>query len=66
MLEYEGLILSDESEGRKRFSLTEAGRAEAQAATDPAGDDQRHRGRRQRAVEVSSEARRKLSAIPAE
>jgi DNA-binding PadR family transcriptional regulator len=35
MLEDEGLIVSEESEGRKRFSLTEAGRAEAQAASEP-------------------------------
>ena len=32
MLEDEGLIVSEESEGRKRFTLTEAGRAEATAA----------------------------------
>jgi DNA-binding PadR family transcriptional regulator len=35
MLEDEGLIVSEESEGRKRFSLTETGRTEAQAATEP-------------------------------
>ena len=32
MLEDEGLIVSEESEGRKRFTLTEAGQAEATAA----------------------------------
>jgi DNA-binding PadR family transcriptional regulator len=95
MLEDEGLIVSEESEGRKRFSLTDAGRTEAQAAAEPppwaefnddafatwhdlrdatfgamnalrqvmtsGTDDQR-----QRAVEVISEARRKLYAILAE
>jgi DNA-binding PadR family transcriptional regulator len=35
MLEDEGLIVSEESEGRKRFSLTDAGRAEAQSASEP-------------------------------
>lgn len=35
MLEDEGLIVSEESEGRRRFSLTDAGRAEAQAASEP-------------------------------
>jgi DNA-binding PadR family transcriptional regulator len=32
LLEDEGLIVSEESEGRKRFTLTEAGQAEATAA----------------------------------
>jgi DNA-binding PadR family transcriptional regulator len=35
MLEDEGLIVSEESGGRKRFSLTDTGRAEAEAATEP-------------------------------
>jgi DNA-binding PadR family transcriptional regulator len=36
LLEDEGLIASEESGGRKRFTLTEAGRAEAAtAAADP-------------------------------
>jgi DNA-binding PadR family transcriptional regulator len=32
LLEDEGLIVSDESEGRKRFALTDAGRAAAEQA----------------------------------
>jgi DNA-binding PadR family transcriptional regulator len=32
LLEDEGLIVSEESGGRRRFSLTDAGRAEAEAA----------------------------------
>jgi DNA-binding PadR family transcriptional regulator len=32
MLEDEGLIVSEESEGRKRFTLTDSGRAEAERA----------------------------------
>lgn len=34
LLEDEGLIVSEESGGRKRFSLTDAGRTEAEAAGD--------------------------------
>jgi DNA-binding PadR family transcriptional regulator len=36
LLEDEGLISSDESPGRKRFVLTEAGKAEAEKARDAA------------------------------
>jgi DNA-binding PadR family transcriptional regulator len=36
LLEDEGLIVSEESGGRKRFTLTEAGRAEATSAGEPA------------------------------
>ena len=36
LLEDEGLIVSEESGGRKRFSLTDSGRTEAEAATGPA------------------------------
>ncbi|WP_344082335.1 PadR family transcriptional regulator [Luedemannella helvata] len=36
LLEDEGLIVSEEAEGRKRFTLTEAGRAEAGRAEGPA------------------------------
>jgi DNA-binding PadR family transcriptional regulator len=36
LLEDEGLIVSEEASGRKRFSLTEAGRTEAEAADGPA------------------------------
>jgi len=93
LLEDEGLIVSEEAGGRKRFTLTDAGRAEAAAAETPwehiadervenwhdlrdAGwgamsalrqvmtsgtDDQRRR-----AVEVITEAKRKLYAILAE
>jgi DNA-binding PadR family transcriptional regulator len=44
LLEDEGLITADESGGRRRFTLTEAGRAEAQQAAESApwndyGDD---------------------------
>jgi DNA-binding PadR family transcriptional regulator len=35
LLEDEGLIVSEESGGRKRFTLTETGRAEAEQATQP-------------------------------
>ncbi len=35
LLEDEGLIVSEETGGRKRFSLTDAGRAEAQTASQP-------------------------------
>ena len=35
MLEDEGLIVSEESGGRRRFSLTAAGRAEAEGGTEP-------------------------------
>ena len=35
LLEDEGLIVSEESGGRKRFTLTEAGRAEAERASEP-------------------------------
>ena len=95
MLEDEGLIVSEESDGRKRFSLTDAGRTEAQAASEPPpwaefNDDafatwhdlrdatfgamnalrqvmtSGTGDQRQRAVEVISEARRKLYAILAE
>ena len=95
MLEDEGLIVSEESDGRKRFSLTDTGRAEAEAAGDPPpwaefNDDafatwhdlkdatfgamnalrqvmtSGTEDQRQRAVEVISEARRKLYAILAE
>jgi DNA-binding PadR family transcriptional regulator len=34
MLEDEGLIVSDQSEGRKRFTLTDAGRSAAEAAAE--------------------------------
>ncbi|GAA1649362.1 hypothetical protein GCM10009679_63150 [Saccharothrix algeriensis] len=34
LLEDEGLIVSEEADGRKRFTLTEAGRAEADRATE--------------------------------
>ncbi|MDI1459443.1 helix-turn-helix transcriptional regulator [Catellatospora sp. KI3] len=37
LLEDEGLIVSEESGGRKRFSLTEAGQAEAARTTDNGG-----------------------------
>jgi DNA-binding PadR family transcriptional regulator len=44
LLEDEGLIVSEEAAGRKRFTLTDAGRAEATAATETPwehiGDDQ--------------------------
>ena len=95
MLEDEGLIVSEEAGGRKRFTLTDAGRAEAEAATEPPpwqhfGDermanfhDLRDAGfgamnalrqvmtngtdeQRRRAVEVITEAKRKLYAILAE
>jgi len=94
MLEDEGLIVSEEAGGRKRFTLTDAGRAEAGAATETPwqhiGDervenwhDLRDAGfgamnalrqvmtsgtdeQRQRAVEVITEAKRKLYAILAE
>ena len=36
LLEDEGLIVSEESGGRRRFSLTDAGRTEAEAAPDEA------------------------------
>ena len=36
LLEDEGLIVSEESGGRKRFTLTDAGRAEAEAVGEPA------------------------------
>jgi DNA-binding PadR family transcriptional regulator len=36
LLEDEGLIVADASEGRKRFALTEAGRAEAAQAAENA------------------------------
>jgi DNA-binding PadR family transcriptional regulator len=36
LLEDEGLIVSESSEGRKRFTLTEAGRAEAERAAENA------------------------------
>jgi DNA-binding PadR family transcriptional regulator len=36
LLEDEGLIISEESGGRKRFTLTEAGQAEATSAGEPA------------------------------
>jgi DNA-binding PadR family transcriptional regulator len=35
LLEDEGLIVSEETGGRKRFSLTDAGRAEAENASQP-------------------------------
>ncbi len=35
LLEDEGLIVSEESEGRKRFTLTDTGRAEAESADHP-------------------------------
>lgn len=35
LLEDEGLIVSEETGGRKRFSLTDAGRAEAEGASQP-------------------------------
>jgi DNA-binding PadR family transcriptional regulator len=35
LLEDEGLIVSEESGGRKRFTLTEAGRAEAESTGEP-------------------------------
>ena len=35
LLEDEGLVTSEESEGRRRFSLTDAGRAEAEALDEP-------------------------------
>ncbi|WP_117210011.1 PadR family transcriptional regulator [Allorhizocola rhizosphaerae] len=35
LLEDEGLIVSEQSEGRKRFTLTDAGRAEAEGAERP-------------------------------
>jgi DNA-binding PadR family transcriptional regulator len=94
LLEDEGLIVSEEAGGRKRFTLTDAGRAEAGAATETPwqhiGDervenwqDLRDAGfgamnalrqvmtsgtdeQRQRAVEVITEAKRKLYAILAE
>ena len=94
MLEDEGLIVSEEAGGRKRFTLTDAGRAEAGAATETPwqhiGDervenwhDLRDAGfgamnalrqvmtsgtdeQRRRAVEVITEAKRKLYAILAE
>ena len=93
MLEDEGLIVSEEANGRKRFTLTDAGRAEASAAETPwehiadervenwhdlrdagfgamnalrqvmtSGTDEQRR----RAVEVITEAKRKLYAILAE
>jgi DNA-binding PadR family transcriptional regulator len=36
LLEDEGLIVSEESGGRRRFTLTEAGRTEAEAVGQPA------------------------------
>jgi DNA-binding PadR family transcriptional regulator len=36
LLEDEGLIVSEDSGGRRRFSLTDAGRTEAQASEGPA------------------------------
>jgi len=95
LLEDEGLIVSEEGGGRKRFTLTDAGRAEATAATEPPawehiGDETMENWRelrdagfgamnalrqvmttgtdeqRARAVEVISEARRKLYAILAD
>lgn len=36
LLEDEGLIVSEESGGRRRFTLTDAGRAEAEQASEPA------------------------------
>ena len=35
LMEDEGLIVSEESGGRRRFTLTETGRAEAEAAAGP-------------------------------
>jgi DNA-binding PadR family transcriptional regulator len=95
LLEDEGLIVSEEGGGRKRFTLTEAGRAEATAAEEPPpwehiGDETVENWRelrdagfgamnalrqvmttgtddqRRRAVEVITEARRKLYAILAD
>jgi DNA-binding PadR family transcriptional regulator len=95
LLEDEGLIVSEETGGRKRFTLTETGRTEAAAATEPPaweniGDETMENWRelrdagfgamnalrqvmttgtdeqRSRAVEVISEARRKLYAILAD
>jgi DNA-binding PadR family transcriptional regulator len=40
LLEDEGLIVSEETGGRRRFTLTDAGRAEAEAAGDSAPWDQ--------------------------
>lgn len=43
LLEDEGLIVSEESGGRKRFTLTDAGRTEAESASQPWHDfDQSH------------------------
>ena len=77
LLEDEGLITSETSEGRKRFTLTDAGREEA-AVTEFrkasfgvmnalgqvgfSGSDEQ----RARALEVLAETRRKLYAILAE
>jgi DNA-binding PadR family transcriptional regulator len=94
LLEDEGLIASEESGGRKRFTLTETGRAEAEAAGpapwESIGDEQvenlqnvseaafgamnalrqvmmsGNEEQRRQAIEVISEARRKLYAILAE
>jgi DNA-binding PadR family transcriptional regulator len=94
LLEDEGLIVSEESGGRKRFTLTETGRAEAEAAGaapwEHVGDETVENWhelkdaafgamnalrqvmmtgtdeQRQRAVEVISDARRKLYAILAD
>jgi DNA-binding PadR family transcriptional regulator len=95
LLEDEGLIVSEETGGRKRFSLTDAGRTEQERAGDATpwaqfGDDGTENWhdtkdalfgamnalrqvmvsgteeQRRQAIEVISEARRKLYAILAE
>jgi DNA-binding PadR family transcriptional regulator len=94
LLEDEGLIVSEESGGRKRFTLTDTGRAEAEQAGEApwalVGDDTvenwhdlkdaafgamnalrqvmmtGNEDQRRQAVEVISEARRKLYAILAD
>jgi DNA-binding PadR family transcriptional regulator len=95
LLEDEGLIVSEEGGGRKRFTLTDAGREEASSAQEPPpwehiGDETMENWRdirdagfgamnalrqvmmtgtdeqRRQAVEVISEAKRKLYAILAD
>lgn len=94
LLEDEGLIVSEESGGRKRFTLTETGRAEAEnagpAPWEHVGDETVENWhdlkdaafgtmsalrqvmmtgtdeQRRRAVEVITDARRKLYAILAD